>query len=237
MRFLFFLLAFMACSGARAADITFPELTGRVVDVADILDAGTRVRLEKELGDYERETSNQFVVVTLPSLQGQAIEEYGYKLGRHWQIGQKQRNNGALLIVVPNERRVRIEVGYGLEPVLTDAVTRLIIERAILPRFRTQDYAGGITTGLEAMMKAAAGEFQGLPQKPAAEGTMTSGGWLVFLLLLFWMMRRSGRGRYGSGLFWLPLILGSRGGYGGEQSDRFDGGGGGFGGGGASGRW
>ncbi len=93
------------------------------------------------------------MVVTLKSLQGTSIEDFGDQLGRHWQIGQKDKNNGVLLIVAPNERKVRIEVGYGLEGTLTDAVSRLIIENAILPRFRADDFAGGITRGVDDIIR------------------------------------------------------------------------------------
>src|SRR5215467_4950442 len=125
--------------------LTFPELTGRVVDDAGILDPAIKAGLERKLAAFEAKTTDQLVVVTLKSLQGTSIEDYGYQLGRHWQIGQKDKNNGVLLIVVPSERKVRIDVGYGLEGTLTDAISRLIIEGAIVPRFRANDYAGGIT--------------------------------------------------------------------------------------------
>ena len=237
---IFLSLIVMLCTltSVQAADIAFPELTGRVVDQAGLLDVSAKAQLEQKLADYERESSNQIVVVTLTTLQGQPIEDYGYKLGRHWQLGQKERNNGAILLVVPSERQVRIEVGYGLEPVLTDAASRIIIERIILPHFREKDIAGGITAGVDAMIAATRGEFQGLPQKttPAEDSAISIGGF-IFLLLLIWMMRRATRGGYSSGLSLLPLILSSGGGYSGSQGSGFGGGGGSFGGGGASGRW
>ena len=105
-----------------AAEPSFPALTGRVVDDAHILDAAARAAIERKLAAFETKSGRQVVVATLPSLQGYEIEDYGYRLGRHWGIGEKGSNNGALLIVAPNERRVRIEVGYGLEGTLTDAV-------------------------------------------------------------------------------------------------------------------
>jgi hypothetical protein len=106
--------------------LTFPELTGRVVDEAGILDPSTKAALERKLSEFEGNTTGQLIVVTLKSLRGTSIEDYGYQLGRHWQIGQKEKNTGALLIVAPNERKVRIEVGYGFEGTLTDAVSKLI---------------------------------------------------------------------------------------------------------------
>jgi uncharacterized protein len=135
--------------------LTFPELTGRVVDEAGILDPSTKAALERKLAEFETKTTGQLVVVTVKSLQGTSIEDYGYQLGRHWQIGQKEKNTGALLIVAPNERKVRIEVGYGLEGTLTDAVSKLIIENSILPRFRVNDFAGGIGRGVDDIIQAA----------------------------------------------------------------------------------
>src|SRR3984957_9042088 len=114
-----------------AQTLTFPALSGRVVDEAGILDAAARAALTQSLADLEQKTTDQLVVVTLKSLQGTSIEDYGYQLGRRWQIGQKEKNNGVLLIVAPSERKVRIEVGYGLEGTLTDAISKLIIEDSI----------------------------------------------------------------------------------------------------------
>jgi len=119
-----------------------------VVDEANILDPATRAALTQKLADFEAKTSDQLVVVTLKSLQGTSIEDFGVELGRRWRIGQKDTNNGVLLIVVPSERKVRIEVGYGLEGTLTDAVSKLIIENAIIPRFRANDIPGGVSRGV-----------------------------------------------------------------------------------------
>src|SRR5262245_15836086 len=134
--------------------LTFPMLTGRVVDEAGLYDPAAKAALEKKLADFETKTTGQLVVVTLKSLQGTSIEDYGYQLGRHWGIGQKEKNSGALLIVVPSERKVRIEVGYGLEGELTDAVSKLIIEHAIVPRFRAGDFAGGVNRGVDDIIHA-----------------------------------------------------------------------------------
>ena len=134
--------------------LTFPELTGRLVDDAGILDPSTKAVLERKLAEFEAKTTGQLVVVTLKSLQGTSIEDYGYQLGRHWQIGQKEKNTGALLIVAPNERKVRIEVGYGFEGTLTDAVSKLIIENSIIPRLRVSDFAGGINRGVDDIIQA-----------------------------------------------------------------------------------
>ncbi|HSH49628.1 MAG TPA: TPM domain-containing protein, partial [Halomonas sp.] len=109
-----------------AQQLDFPELTGRVVDRAELLDPATESRLSDMLAAHEKASTEQLVVVTLPNLQGASIEQYGYQLGRHWGIGQAEKDNGALLIVAPNERKVRIEVGYGLEGRLTDAQSSVI---------------------------------------------------------------------------------------------------------------
>src|ERR1700748_3620340 len=142
MRFAAFLIAFLVSALPAMAAPTFPALTGRVGDGANILSDTTRSDLDQKLAGLEAKTSRQLVVVTLPSLQGYEISDYGYQLGRAWGIGQKQLNNGVLLIVAPTEHKVRIEVGYGLEPILTDALSEVIIQNAILPSFKKGDYNG-----------------------------------------------------------------------------------------------
>lgn len=139
---------------------TFPELSGRVVDQADLLPSLTESQLTRKLADHERATTNQVVVVTLKSLQGYTIEDYGYQLGRHWGIGQAERNNGVLLIVAPSERKVRIEVGYGLEGTLTDALSHNIIQTKILPNFRKGHYETGIVQGTNAILAALQGTYK-----------------------------------------------------------------------------
>ncbi|PID61955.1 MAG: methanol dehydrogenase [Gammaproteobacteria bacterium] len=138
---------------------TFPALTERVVDQAGLLDAASETALVDKLAAHESATSNQVVVVTLNSLQGYDIADYGYRLGREWGIGTAERNNGVLLIVAPNERKVRIEVGYGLEGALPDALASVIIQREILPAFRNGDMAAGITAGTDAILQAVEGEY------------------------------------------------------------------------------
>ena len=157
---LFVALALAGLAGALHAAPSFPALTGRVVDQAELLEPAVEAKLTTKLADLESKTGTQLVVVTLRSLQGYDIADFGYQLGRHWGIGQKGKNNGALLIVVPSERKVRIEVGYGLEGTLTDAVTRLIIDNAILPRFRTGDFAGGIERGTDDIIQVLSGDAE-----------------------------------------------------------------------------
>jgi len=138
----------------RAADeLNFPALTGAVVDQAELLDASARAVLTKKLMTFEAKSTDQLVVVTLTSLQGASIEDFGLKLFNYWRLGQKNKNSGVLLLVAPNERKVRIEVGYGLESTLTNATASNIIEGSIIPQFRANDFPGGIARGVEAIIK------------------------------------------------------------------------------------
>jgi uncharacterized protein len=235
--------------------LTFPELTGRVVDDAGILDPSTKVALERKLAEFETKTTGQLVVVTLKSLQGSSIEDYGYQLGRHWQIGQKEKNTGALLIVAPNERKVRIEVGYGLEGTLTDAVSKLIIENSIIPRFRVNDFAGGIDRGVDDIIQAVSVDSEEwkarAKQRPDDQSNLAELLTLLFFLVIFFIivssvarrsreqMQADPRGRRGPRG---PIILPMPGSWGRsgswwDSSGGFSGGGGSFGGGGASGSW
>jgi uncharacterized protein len=138
---------------AAQADPTFPPLTGRVVDEAHILQPDQVAALDAKLAGFEQSTKQQLVVATIPDLQGYDIADYGYRLGRAWGIGQKGVNNGVVLIIAPNERRMRIEVGYGLEGVLTDALSNRIIGQQIRPAFKANDYAGGINAGVDEIMR------------------------------------------------------------------------------------
>ncbi len=227
--------------GAEAAEPVFPALSGRVVDEAGLLPAAERDRLTGELAAHERATGQQVVVVTLRSLQGYPIEDFGYRLGRTWGIGEKGKNTGALLVVAPNERAVRIEVGYGLEGLLTDALSRSIIERDILPAFRQGQFARGIFDGTSAMLAAlggtAAAPARSAGPVPAANDDLAP---LVFIaiILFFVLMRfyflRGGVWMISDGRSWRA---GSSSGFGNVPGGGFSGGGGSFGGGGASGKW
>lgn len=238
-----------AAGPAGAAVLQFPALTGRVVDDAHLLDAGTSASIDAKLAALEEKTGDQLVVVTLPSLQGDEIEDYGYQLGRAWGIGQKGKNNGALLIIAPNEHRARIEVGYGLEGTLTDAISRLIIENSILPRFRVNDYAGGISRGVDDVIQVLSGDSADFQRRVAERanpppnlGDYAQLIWvLIFLGLWLFLALRPRRRFYGGGMPWIVPVGGgwsSPGwGGGGFSGGGFSGGGGSFGGGGASGRW
>ena len=222
---------------------TFPELTGRVVDGANVIPADEEARLTQKLEALETQSHRQLVVVTLPDLQGYDISDYGYQLGRHWGIGSKDKNDGALLIVAPKERRVRIEVGYGLEPVLTDGLSSLIVQQQIVPRFKAGDMAGGIEAGTDAIIhqltlpedQARALAASAKPQQAAAGDVIGPTLFWLFLFVLFFVLpmlrrMRGGRRYHDSGLgpviMWSVLDGLSRGGRGGS-----------FGGGGSSGSW
>jgi uncharacterized protein len=181
-------LALIVCCivATAALALTFPQLTGRVVDEAGILNEATRAELTKKLADLEAKTTDQLVVVTLKSLQGTSIEDFGYQLGRHWGIGQKGKNNGALLIVAPTERKVRFEVGYGLEGKLTDAVTKLIIEGGIIPRFRANDFPGGITRGVDDIIQILTGD-PGEWQRQALQRNNRDTSAIEFIIMLTFM--------------------------------------------------
>ena len=144
-------------SGAATAQ-TFPKFTGFVVDAANVIPPEQEAALTQRLDALQKATGNQLVVATVPDLQGYPIEDYGYRLLRGWGVGLKDVNNGAILLVAPNERKVRIEVGYGLEPVLTDALTSEIIRDTIVPRLRADDAAGALGDGAGAIMTAATPE-------------------------------------------------------------------------------
>ena len=253
-----FVVVGLACLPAAAAP-NFPALTGRVVDDANLLSSGDEAAMTAELKALEDKSSDQLVVVTLPSLQGYPIEDFGYQLGRHWGIGTAKLNNGVLLIVAPNERKVRIEVGYGLEPILTDALTKIIIENAILPRFRAGDFAGGIKDGVRDITSVLTGDAAEVEERAKARPDADNDAvdwvfilvWILIIAWVIWNMQRSARladstGRHrGSG--WSSGSTGSgsggsgwsSGGGGGWSSGGggFSGGGGSFGGGGSSGSW
>jgi uncharacterized protein len=251
------LLLILQLAAPAFADPVFPKLTGRVSDAAGVLPADTVAALEAKLKALEDTTGTQLVVATVPDLQGYEIDEFGYQLGRAWGIGQKGTNNGAILLIAPAQRKLRIEVGYGLEGVLTDAVSSRIIRQAIVPRFKAGDMAGGIAAGTDqliALLQLPPAEQAAFAAKAKAANADTgdSPGWgaLVWLIIIVvWIIiasRRGSRGRRsGPVIVWGPGIGGhwsgggssGWGGGGGGGFGGFSGGGGSFGGGGASGDW
>ena len=252
------MLALAPAAVASAEDIHFPELTGRVVDEAGVLPADQKAELSQRLKALEGKNGRQLVVVTLKSLQGQEISDYGYQLGRHWGIGQNGQNNGVLLIVAPEEHKVRIEVGYGLEPILTDALSSNIIQTKILPKFRAGDIPGGVIDGADALTeqlglddaeaKQRVAEAAVAQQQRAVHYRRSGSpiGAFFTLFIVFIVVSSIFRRGGGGGWFWPLVILSSLGrggrdddwgGGGGGGGDSFGGGGGSFGGGGSSGSW
>lgn len=252
-RNLLVLLILLCCPLWLAAqELQLPALSGRVVDEADLIDPQAESRLSSLLAAHEQASGGeQLVVVTLPDLQGRSIEAFGVALGRAWGIGQQGEDNGALLIVAPAERQVRIEVGYGLEGRLTDAQSALIINRILLPAFRQGDFERGIVQATEAMIRVLDGEVSAEaappPVLPLQQAPPPAWPALLFLLAMLVVVRLLGGGRRGRGGVGRGLLLGALlggmgrgaglGGGGGFGGGGFGGGGGGFGGGGASGGW
>ncbi len=234
-----------------------PALTGRVVDNAHILNPATQASLETKLKDLEDKSGIQLVVATVPSLGGQEIEPYANDLARKWALGQKQKDNGVLLLIAPNEHKVRIETGYGLEATLTDALSKVIIANAIVPRFKAKDYSGGIERGVDdivTVLTSDSADWQARPDLRVDDRHELLNALMPFLIfcafwLIFWAISRhaqSGGGsivRRGGNIIFIPSGGGWSGSFGGSSSfgggigGGFSGGGGGFGGGGASGSW
>ncbi|MGY2681532.1 TPM domain-containing protein [Pseudomonas tolaasii] len=210
----------------------FSHLDGRIVDRAGLLDAASTVALKHTLDTHEQQTGEQIVVVTLDSLRGNPIEDFGYRLGRYWGVGEKGKNSGALLIVVPAEHRVRIEVGYGLEDRLTDAQGSVIINQVILPKFKQNQFAQGITAGVKAMVQVLGG------QPVHAKAQSKKWVWLifalagVFVLVIGFVVIKYGKPTTPNDDDETPRPTDS-----GKRSDNAGGGGGSFGGGGTSGNW
>lgn len=235
---------------------TFPALTGRVVDQAEIIPPETEAALVPKLADLERRSGIQLAVATVRTLEGQAIEPYANELFRTWGLGEAERDNGVLLLVAPNERRVRIEVGYGLEGTLTDALSKIIITNAITPRFKAGDFGSGVTRGVDDIITVLTTDASEWGERPdlrldrrAEAGPpdwLPMAGFFGFVLLfmvspgfrrlvnavMLGALVSSGSGRpggYSRGR--------SRGGSWGGGGGGFSGGGGSSGGGGASGGW
>jgi uncharacterized protein len=260
-RLLLVLIAALALLAGPALAQTFPKLTGRVVDEAHLLSPEQIAALDAKLAALETQSQRQMVIATIPDLEGYEIEDYGYRLGRAWGIGDKGRNDGVLLIVAPNQRKVRIEVGYGLEGILTDALTSVIISREVVPRFKANDYPGGIaaaTDQLIAQLQLPEDEARKVAADAAAQAKQAKrprfdAGTVIFLLIFFFFfvlpflraMRGGGRRTGSPGVMIFPSGGWSSGGsdWGGSGGSDwgggggFSGGGGSFGGGGSSGSW
>jgi uncharacterized protein len=257
-------LLVLSASGAWALDA--PPYAGRVTDLAGMMSPATRQALDAHLAELEKTDSTQVAVLTVPSLEGDSIEAFSMRVAEAWKVGQKDTDNGALLVVSKEDRKVRIEVGYGLEGVLTDILAGQIVDNVITPRFKAGDFDGGFAAGVAAISGAVRGEYVATraPGKRGKSGVLPLIV-LPMLLIIFFTevfgrgkraamareeragLTRDGRTAHGSGLggaastlFLLSMLGGGRGGGGGfgGGGGGFGGfGGGGFGGGGASGGW
>jgi uncharacterized protein len=239
----FFLSVFLGAANAAEAAPPIPQLKERVTDQAGMLSESSRRQLEANLASYERQTGHQFALLTIESLDGHPIEDYSIKVVEAWKLGDKKRDDGLLLLIAKNDRKMRIEVGYGLEGALPDAIAAQVIRHQIEPAFRAGQFEQGIFSAFDVLMKRAAGEAVRVGPDREAHPEEGSGG-ISLLALLF------GLGLLALGIF-RPSLLGSialgmllggsgrRGGMGGGGfgGRGFGGGGGGFGGGGASGGW
>jgi uncharacterized protein len=242
----------LLCTVVSAFSVSLPALTGRIVDQANIISPDTRSAIEPKLADLEAKSGIQLVVATVASLEGQEIEPYANELFRAWKLGEKAKNNGVLLLVAPTERRVRIEVGYGLEGTLTDALSKVIIANAITPRFKVGDFGGGVARGVDDIITVLTTDASEWQKRPSLRLDNQQDGdpanWFLITLLigLVTLLIVSPGFRW----FFLNVVLnilvssgGSRGGGGFSSSGGpssgggFSGGGGSSGGGGASGSW
>ncbi len=185
--------ALLLCITAPLLALEVPSLTGRVNDLAGVLGQATVQQLEEELRAFETAESTQLVVLTIPSLEGDSLEGFSLRVVEAWKIGQSDHDNGALLLIVKNDRKLRIEVGYGLEGKLTDLVAGRIIREIIRPRFQEGRFDQGIRDGLSAMMEVVKGEFPASPtasSHPSNQGGLDSGALIVFILIAFSVLGR-----------------------------------------------
>ena len=235
-------LLFVAVAAFAAS---LPALTGRIVDQAQIISADTRNSIEPKLVDLEAKSGIQLVVATVVSLGGQEIEPYANELFRSWKIGEKTKNNGVLLLVAPNERRVRIEVGYGLEGTLTDALSKVIITNAITPQFKTGDFSGGISRGVDdiiTVLTTDASEWQPRPElRLDHQQSSDPTNWILIaigiVIVILLIVSPGFRWLFFNIVLNIVFSSGSSSGGGSSGGGGFSGSGGSSGGGGASGSW
>lgn len=239
----FLFLALFLATEAAFAEPKIPQLTQRVMDQAGMLSAGSRQKLEAQLTAYEEQTGHQFVLLTIPSLEGLPIENYSLKVVESWKLGDKTRDDGLLLLIAKEDRKVRIEVGYGLEGAVPDATAAQVIRYKLEPAFKAGQFEQGIFAAFEVLMQKASGEAVQIGPKKGSGSEEGSGGISLFALLfgigllVLGMFRPSLLGGIALGM--MMGGAGRRGGFGGGGfgGGGFGGGGGGFGGGGASGGW
>ncbi len=244
MKRLFVFLVFVSISFGQTK---FPELKYYANDYTNTLSGRQMSALNQRLKTFDDTTSNQIVMLMIPTLDGYPLEEYANETAIQNKIGTKKNDNGILLLVVKNDRKVRIEVGYGLEGALPDALASSIIRNVMIPYFKSGDYYGGISAGISAIILATKGEYKA---DRRASRNNSSKGLVTFLIMLFiiisFFFRGGRRGGIGSFIFWSGVGAGTFGGRsggggfgggGGFSGGGFSGGGGSFGGGGASGGW
>jgi uncharacterized protein len=247
LRLLPLLLALGLSGASWAAEVLPPPPAAYCNDAAGVLSRATVARLNAQLADYERRTSNQIVVAIYPKMASDSsVEDYTVRLAQSWHVGQKGKDNGAVLFVFVADHKMYIQVGYGLEGALPDIAAKRIIAGEVAPRFRQGDYDGGISAGVAAMMAATQGEYKGTGATVAGGRDQTAGrfsvGILIFLFLVVGAIRLFAGGSrvYGSTGFYGGGWGGGFGGgsgFGGGGGGGFSGGGGSFGGGGAGGSW
>ena len=236
---------FLALWARPAAALEPPELRRYVTDMAGVLSPGDADRIEQLLRQYDEQSTNQFVVLVVRSLEGEAIEDFSIRVVEKNRIGQKGKDNGLLLLVAVDDRKMRFEVGYGLEGELTDAVTSLIISDVVAPQFRSGNYAQGIYDAMNTAIRIVTGEITVTERSPRREKEKKGGnfvGLIIFLVIMYFVIKGRGRGGRGGGIWFIgPFggggFGGGGGGFGGGGFSGFSGGGGGFGGGGSSGSW
>lgn len=176
---------------ARSLDV--PPLTGRVMDLADLLQPQTEAWLDDYLSELERTDSTQVAVLTIPALAGENLEEYSVRVAQTWGLGRRDFDNGALLLVARDDRTVRIEVGYGLEGTLTDLLAGRIVDNEIVPHFSAGDFDGGVIAGVTSLAKAVRGEYEAPPAEPEEQGGGSFLGLLAFVLLISSQLGRVSR--------------------------------------------
>ncbi len=251
-------VVFLLLTAIAFAAPAYPELTGRVVDQANVIPDADRATLQKKLKELEDKSGIQLVVATIRSLEGGDIETYANGLFRYWKLGEAKKNNGVLFLVAPSERKMRIEVGYGLEGTLTDALSKIILATAVAPKFKAGDYGAGIERGVDGIIEVLSGDAaewvkKAPPQPTLFEELLPFVIFALFIFIFIMMARSAGRpGQYrryrhgGPSIIILPPGGGWRdgGSFGGSWDsgggggfDSFSGGGGDSGGGGASGDW
>ena len=193
------------CNGWAAA-ASVPALQARVNDYANLLTPATVSSLEKALLEFEQSQSTQIVVLTVASLGGESLEGYALQVAEAWKVGQKDLDNGAILLIAKNERKVRIEVGYGLEGSLTDMISGRIIRNVIVPAFRAGNFDQGVANGVAAMMAAVKGEYQAQPAKGRSRGRESSVSFIPLIVFIF-LITQLGRVRQGLGVAAGGLLL------------------------------